>query len=298
MEVRRFEDLEAFEARAEPHLAEREAESNLELGILDGVRSGGFGGEPPLLATVEDGGGVLGVVLRTPPFGLLLSSALPREGSVAVAEWLLGSDDPAAAIPGVQGEQAVAAAFVEAWEAGGGPRMAVHRDERIYRLTEVRTPDPGPAGAIRPAREEERGRLVGWFDAFAEDVDDPPPRDPEGAFERFVPGRRGAVGLYVWEVDGEPRSMAGHSGPTPHGMRVGPVYTPPAERRRGYAGALVAALSQRLLDEGREFCFLFTDLANPTSNHVYQEIGYEPVCEVTQWRVVEESSAAPRHSPD
>jgi hypothetical protein len=81
-------------------------------------------------------------------------------------------------------------------------------------------------------------------------------------------------------------------------MRVGPVYTPPAERRRGYAGALVAALSQRLLDEGREFCFLFTDLANPTSNHVYQEIGYEPVCEVTQWRVVQESSAAPRHSPD
>jgi hypothetical protein len=164
--------------------------------------------------------------------------------------------------------------------------MAVLRDERIYRLTEVRTPDPGPAGAMRRAREEERELLVRWFDAFAVDVDDPEPGEPERAFERFVPGRAGAVGLYLWEVNGDPRSMAGHSGPTPHGMRVFPVYTPPEERRRGYAGALVAALSQRLLDEGREFCFLFTDLANPTSNHVYQEIGYEPVCDVTQWRVV------------
>ena len=298
MEVRRFEDLEAFEAWAVPHLVEREAESNLELGILDGVRSGGFGGEPPLLATVEDGGGVLGVVLRTPPFGLLLSSALPREGSVAVAEWLLGSDDPAAAIPGVQGEQAVAAAFVEAWEAGGGPRMAVHRDERIYRLTEVRTPDSGPAGVMRALRVEDRGLVVGWYRAFAIDVNDPNPMDPDVAVDRLLSASTASLGLYLWEVDSEPRSMAGHSGPTPHGMRVGPVYTPPAERRRGYAGALVAALSQRLLDEGREFCFLFTDLANGTSNHIYQEIGYEPVCEVTQWRVVQESSAAPRHSPD
>ena len=71
-------------------------------------------------------------------------------------------------------------------------------------------------------------------------------------------------------------------------MRVGPVYTPPAERRRGYAGALVAALSQQLLDTGREFCFLFTDQANPTSNHIYQQIGYAPVCDVAQYRLASE----------
>jgi predicted GNAT family acetyltransferase len=75
-------------------------------------------------------------------------------------------------------------------------------------------------------------------------------------------------------------SWAGAGGRTPHGTRIGPVYTPPEHRRRGYAGALVAATSQAQLDEGLEFCFLFTDLANPTSNHVYQAIGYEPVTDI------------------
>lgn len=286
MEIRRFDDPEAFAARAVPLLETREAECNLELGIIDGIRAGRYREEPPLLATVEDGGEVLGVAIRTPPHGLLLSSMLPPAGAEAVAEWSLRSGDPVAAIPGVQGEVSVAEAFVEAWHRGGGRRMAVHRDERIYRLTEVRPPDPAPLGSVRSIRASDRSLLVGWYRAFAIDTNDPDQIDAEWAVDRLIAAGSASLGLYVWEVDDEPRSMAGHGGPTPHGMRVGPVYTPPEERRRGYAGALVAALSQRLLDAGREFCFLFTDRSNPTSNHVYQAIGYEPVCDVTQWRVV------------
>jgi predicted GNAT family acetyltransferase len=86
------------------------------------------------------------------------------------------------------------------------------------------------------------------------------------------------AGIALW-VDGEPVSMAGFSGPTPHGIRIGPVYTPPERRRRGYASALVAALSAKLLAEGRDYCFLYTDLANPTSNKIYTDVGYEHVCE-------------------
>ena len=69
-------------------------------------------------------------------------------------------------------------------------------------------------------------------------------------------------------------------GRTPNGTRVGPVYTPPEHRGHGYASALVAAASQAQLDEGIQFCFLFTDLANPTANHIYQAIGYEPVSDI------------------
>lgn len=72
--------------------------------------------------------------------------------------------------------------------------------------------------------------------------------------------------------------------PTPHGARIGPVYTPPAARRRGYASALTAAIIRHYLDAGRRLCFLFTDLANPTSNRTYQAIGYEPVTDVNQYR--------------
>ena len=84
---------------------------------------------------------------------------------------------------------------------------------------------------------------------------------------------------YIWE-DGEPVSMCQATGATPHGIRIGAVYTPPELRRRGYASALVAAVSQAELDRGRRWCFLFTDLANPTSNRIYQAIGYRPIRDV------------------
>ena len=79
-------------------------------------------------------------------------------------------------------------------------------------------------------------------------------------------------------------SLAGFAGPTPTGIRVGPVYTPPEHRRRGYAKTLVAALSRWLLEQGHRGCFLFTDLANPTSNRIYTDIGYERVCDALEFR--------------
>jgi predicted GNAT family acetyltransferase len=73
--------------------------------------------------------------------------------------------------------------------------------------------------------------------------------------------------------------MVGVAGPTPNGIRINAVYTPPEFRRRGYASACVAEVSQRMLDSGRKFCFLFTDLANPTSNKIYKAIGYRHVAD-------------------
>jgi predicted GNAT family acetyltransferase len=89
-------------------------------------------------------------------------------------------------------------------------------------------------------------------------------------------------GLYVWD-DNRIVSYAGFGGPTPHGIRIGPVYTPPEYRQHGYASACVAGMSQLILKAGRQFCFLFTDLRNPTSNHIYQVIGYQPVCDFTEY---------------
>jgi predicted GNAT family acetyltransferase len=89
----------------------------------------------------------------------------------------------------------------------------------------------------------------------------------------------GTGGFELWEDGGEVVSLSGWGGPTPNGIRIGPVYTPPELRGRGYATSLVAELSQALLDAGRRFCFLYTDLANPTSNAIYERIGYVRVCE-------------------
>ena len=103
-------------------------------------------------------------------------------------------------------------------------------------------------------------------------------RDRRGANGRSLEHRLAAPGngIALWEDGGEPVSLAGFGSPTPNGIRIGPVYTPPQLRGRGYASALTAHVSQAQLDAGRAFCFLYTDLANPTSNKIYVDIGYFP----------------------
>jgi len=110
------------------------------------------------------------------------------------------------------------------------------------------------------------------------------PGDPLLDAEDWLEGRLREPdgGVVIWE-DASPVSFAGFGNPTPTGIRVGPVYTPRELRRRGYATALVAALTDVLLRRGRRHCFLFTDLANPTSNSIYQRIGYTPVTDVDMW---------------
>jgi predicted GNAT family acetyltransferase len=134
---------------------------------------------------------------------------------------------------------------------------------------------------MRAARTAEVDLLTGWFLAFVEEAQPHLDRSPENA-RRNAEGWVERGGLRVWVDDGAV-AMAGASGPTPNGIRIGAVYTPPDKRRRGYASALVAALSQEQLDSGKKFCFLYTDLANPTSNKIYQEIGYAPVSDVDEY---------------
>ncbi|MBW3589374.1 MAG: GNAT family N-acetyltransferase, partial [Actinobacteria bacterium] len=132
---------------------------------------------------------------------------------------------------------------------------------------------------------EELDLIVSWFKGFNRDISAEP--IDEERIKRFTESLFTTEDrkVYLWE-DGEPVSMAVHSGPTPNGLRVAIVYTPPDKRRNGYASACVAAVSQVILDSGRTFCFLYTDLANPTSNHIYMEIGYEPVCDSDMWSFI------------
>jgi hypothetical protein len=80
--------------------------------------------------------------------------------------------------------------------------------------------------------------------------------------------------------------MACLSRETPNGRAIGPVYTPPAARRRGYATSLVAELSRHVLTSGKRFACLFTDDANPTSNHIYESIGFCFVCRYDAYSLV------------
>lgn len=280
MRIERYDDPARFFALVAPFLERREAEHNLQLGFrvrLEADRHT-FGPSDPLLyAALDEGGEVVAVATQTPPFGLLLSQMDDPEIVDVLADRLAADG---AELPTASGPVEIARAFAERWAQLTGLMPFVQMEERIYEATAVVHPD-GVPGAMRAYTPADRPLAVEWLGAFFVEAI---PDLPEGRIEQIVDDRAAGMGSFVlWEDGGAVVSLAGHAGETPNGARVGPVYTPPELRGRGYASALTAALTEQLLTR-RRFCFLFTDLANPTSNSIYQRIGYRPVTDITLWR--------------
>jgi hypothetical protein len=274
LRVERPDRIDAFLALAGDFLKAREAEHGLILGIAGNLQRGTIGlDEPPLFAVARDraaGDRVVAAALRTPPYNLVVSTVDDLDAVNALAEALAA--DP---LPGVSAPRGVAEGFAERWTALTGRRANRSMAERIFRLTAVREPRPA-SGRMRPAERADRALLIAWIEAFTLEALNKS-EDAAPGVDRWLEhrGRR----LWLWE-DGDVRvSLCGAGGETAHGIRIGPVYTPPEHRGHGYASNLVAVVSQLLLDEGRQFVTLFTDLANPTSNRIYQDIGYERVAD-------------------
>jgi GNAT superfamily N-acetyltransferase len=261
--------------RAGAFLVAREAEHNVLLGLLANLQAGFYPG-PRYLGIVRRDEAVVAFALRAGRS--LVLSCIDDSGAIPliVSEVLVSNAD----IPGVGGPKSEALAFATEWAARSGGSFVLERAERIYRLTRVIPPAP-VAGRIRVAGAADASLLREWFAAFSEEAlgTRAEPAEVDELLQRRLPRRE----LWLWE-DGAAVSMAGVSGPTPNGIRVNAVYTPPANRGRGYASACVAALSQAQLDAGKRYCFLYTDLANSTSNRIYQRIGYEPVADVDDYR--------------
>jgi predicted GNAT family acetyltransferase len=273
--VRRLSDARSFLARAGSWLLEREAENTLPLGIARRLAEGQRPYEPPLyFAVVEGPGGVEGCALRTPPWPLLVTE-LPPASLVPLAEDVARVYEE---LPAVSGPDETAAALARAWAGPRGLGVTAGMRQRLFQLDRLVPPARPAPGRLRFAAAGDRERLASWLVAFGREANIRVP-DGEAAADDLI-SRRAAV---VWEEEGEPRSLAAISGETPHTARIGYVYTPPEERGRGYATACVAALSRRLLEGGCESVVLFTDLSNPTSNAIYQRLGYRPIGDVTQW---------------
>jgi uncharacterized protein len=279
MELRRFHSIEEFYRRAESFLVEREAEHNLVLGICTILmRHPERIGHPPYLACVEQAGQVVAVAFMGPPNRLVLSHIAAPGAIPLIAGDLYGEYK---ALPGVIASVTFAKAFADEWRRLSDQNYKLSMAQRIYQLEEVR-PVRGVPGHIRRATEEDRSLLREWLAEFNEEaLGETDTSGIDGMVDRFLGFE--TQGLYLWE-DGRPVSMSGYGRPTPKGIVVQAVYTPHEQRGRGYASANVAALSRLLLDQGGKYCFLYTDRANPTANHIYQAIGYTPVCDADVYR--------------
>jgi GNAT superfamily N-acetyltransferase len=282
VKANRHEGVADFVAAAGAFLESREAEHNLILGLCTNISRHPdlVADRPPRFLTVTDEGGtVLAASIRTPPFNQVLSE-MAGELAELLADALADDGDT---LPGVLGPTDAARRFVDRWKDRTGLAAERVLAERIFRLSAVIPPRPA-GGSLRIAGNEDRATLASWYLAFAEEAtpEQVPVEEIDAIVDRWV--RRIGRTMYLWEDGGQPASLAGAGGETPNGTRIGPVYTPPELRGRGYASNLVAAVSQAQLDAGRRFCFLFTDLANTTSNKIYQRIGYEPVTDVDQYQ--------------
>jgi RimJ/RimL family protein N-acetyltransferase len=270
---------DVFAARAEPFLRARPVENSVLLTVADALRRRGadaYGSAPPVFGYWQpDGGGeVAAAVLQTPPHPPLLSAAPPPAAAELPAAWAHALGRGAVPPPaGVRGEAAAARAFADGWARRTGAGVRVVRDTRAFRLAALTPRASTPPGAARVAGRADRDLLLRWHEEFAADTGGSLPGGARAVDDAVAHG-----GRTLWELpDGRPVAMAGATVPVAGAVRVVAVYTPRELRGRGYAGAAVTAVTRAALDAGAEEVLLFTDLANPASNGLYQRLGYVPV---------------------
>lgn len=266
-------DIEAFGARVRP-LLEADTANNVLATVLAGAIDGQFPVGSPVLAIGENTrGAVAAAALRTAPWPMLCTRLAPHDADGLLDRWLERDPEP----PGVNALLDTARSVSEAWARRTGGTSRCRMAMAIHSLTTVLEPPHSAPGSLVRAAADDRDIAVAWWNAFVEEaniIDSGP-----AGRAAMVETRLGRGQLWLWLDAGTPVSMVAHNPAVAGVVRLGPVYTPVAARRNGYASAAVAALSRHLLDTVAHACTLFTDLANPTSNKIYADVGYRRCAE-------------------
>jgi predicted GNAT family acetyltransferase len=270
MLVRAHDDAAAFLLAADPFFRSDPFSANVIAVVAARVAAGDqIGGPERIMATVEDTDGmVLGVAMQTPPHPLFVSR-MPQVAAAALADALAeaGRD-----LPGVNGAQDSTTAFSDAWCERTNQTATIVTAMRMHRLQNLNRPRQVFGEAIAAASGD-TDLVADWFAAFH---DEATPHAPSDNWSAVANRRIDAGQIHLWRDGGTPVAMAAVSAPAAGVARVGPVYTPVPARRKGYGAAVTAAATAAAIAAGSEHVVLYTDLANPTSNSIYQAIGYRP----------------------
>jgi RimJ/RimL family protein N-acetyltransferase len=228
------------------------------------------------MAAVTDSSGIRLTAIMTPPFNLTLYATDNHIDDEAVSCLVEGIEKADVALPGVLTEKKLALQFADSYSKAKNIKYTIAMENRIYELTKV-NPEINIKGALRLARESDMSFLPYWIEGFNFDCfgkSSSPKSDPV-PYHYFIETGK----LYILEDNGMPVTMTQINREMRNVCGVSYVYTPPYFRRKGYATSCVAGVSRIILEKGFTKCALYTDLANPTSNSIYQKIGYVPVCD-------------------
>ncbi len=269
MQLHQFDNIQEFWHCTQAYLLQDQVENNVLLSISHSLLHNPerYLGKP-YLAIVQTSGEILAVAIRTPPQKLILSKAQNMDALRLIAQDLRQEQ-----LPGSMGLAKEVEIFSQTWQALTGQFYKRSVVMKIYQLTAVQRVST-VRGYLRLAKESDRSLLIEWLSAFLSEIDEAVGED----VQHQVDNRLKQQNTYFW-IDSTPVSVASGKQVLPTIGRINLAYTPPEYRRKGYATACVAALSQKLLDQGCRHCFLIADLANPTANPIYQAIGYRPICD-------------------
>lgn len=268
IDVRFHDRIEGFRTAAAAVYKRDAVAAVVELGILRGRPASD---PPPLLLTIWDGGALVGAAVQTPPFPLLCAGLPESAINNVVAELAQCRPD----LNGVRGPRPIAASFADTWCKRTGATSSVSLEERLYRLDVLCSPST-IEGEPRPASEDDTGILVDWFARFhTEALGDMP--GPVVTAQSIRTAKHAGDEYLLWVLNSEPVSMAAVRSPAEGVSVIGPVYTPTDKRGHGFGSAVTAAAANWACAAGAKDVVLFTDLANPVSNMIYQRIGFRPV---------------------
>jgi predicted GNAT family acetyltransferase len=227
--------------------------------------------------------------MRTAPFEPYPTFVLPMPESAALdlARTLHARDE---FLGGSNGALPAAQVIAEETARLTGGRAVVNQHTRLFECTEVKVPSPGEGWVLRPARQEDAELCLDWYTRFGAEADEQAGREAgTGHTEHhsLVDILQRVEDGVIWLVEdgsGTVTHLTAVSTPAYGVSRVGPVYTPPEHRGHGLASYAVGELSRRGLADGIRMC-LFTDQANPTSNKIYEALGYERVVDMANLHV-------------
>ena len=270
-----FSNVNDFLKITQTVLEQNESANTLGLGVALLIRDepDRFVETPFMAVILNDSKDLVLSAIMTPPYPLVLQVADGNESEIKqLIDYILKRR---LKVSGVNGEKHASSLFAEQWQDVTGAKTSSHMALRVYELKQVRMPVM-PVGSFRPATKEDEKVVLAWFNAFQMEVmrEDERIDSSDHLIKAIDKGN-----VFVWEVNEKLVSMAVFQRPTRQAATVSGVYTPPDQRNKGYASACVAMLSQEILNRGYKFANLFTDLANPTSNKIYQAIGYRSVCD-------------------
>lgn len=274
MEYTRFEDPYLFGEKVEPYLEQHEDIYSLFFGVLQGIKAGRY--ENPFMATLTEAGEMVAIFQMTPPHPFNIIIVQEERIEEALDDIVSKLTNSCIEIPSVISLKPWASRFADKWKAATGANFKIGMDQGLYRLDQLAEGLEHSTGAWRYASEDDVPLVVKWYHQFGEDAGLDPSTNEE--VQKKVKMFIEAGEVFLWEDEGKVVSMMKKARPTAHGVTVSMVFTPREERRKGYARTLVFYGTAELLKQ-YDFCVLYTDMLNPTSNKIYQEIGYNKIAD-------------------